>query len=587
LRFLHPDDRERVEDTLERALTDQQPFVCEGRVIRPNGDVRAVRIQGRVDGDGTRQVHRIVGTAQDVTDRKEAEQAIARSERRLKTIIDAQPACVTLVSPSGDLLELNPAGLRLLGAQGPSDVVTRPIVEFVHIDDRESFLRAHRSASAGSAARLEFRLVDLNGEIRWVDAHMVAFDAGDESSALCPVLSVTSDITDRKHLEEQLRHSQKMEAVGRLAGGIAHDFNNLLTVIGGLTEMAAEQVPDDSQLAADIAAVRNAALSAGVLTKQLLLFSRKQPVERRALDLNEAIRAVRGLLRRTITEDIRIEIQAAPDVRRVIADPTQIEQVLINLALNARDAMPGGGTLLIETQNVVFDGHAAGAAGVLPGAYVRLTVSDTGCGMDERTKSRIFEPFFTTKQDGRGTGLGLSMTYGIVQHHAGAIQVESELGRGSTFKLYLPQSPRAADDAAPEPREQSLRGSGTVLLVEDDDSVRAFAARVLRSGGYRVLEACSAVQVFQDVLRTKPVVDAVLTDVIMPETNGYELARRMRETYPGAKVLYMSGYTDQINPAPDDRAELLDKPFTATELLRRMQLVVSGEASGSASSLHG
>jgi PAS domain S-box-containing protein len=576
LRFLHPDDRARVDGVFQQALSEQQPFVCEGRVVRPNGDIRAVRIQGRVEADGSRQVHRIVGTAQDVTDRKEAEQALVRSERRLKTIIDAQPACVTLVSPDGDLMELNPAGLRLLGAERLSEVLSRPLADFVHADERESFLCAHRAASAGSSARLEFRLVDLSGETRWVDSHMVAFDAGQESDAVRPVISVTSDITDRKRLEEQLRHSQKMEAVGRLAGGIAHDFNNLLTVIGGLSEMAAEQAPDNSQLAADIAGIRNAALSAGVLTKRLLLFSRKQKVEKRSVDLVELTRAVRELLCRTIREDIRIDIQAAADLRRVTADPTQIEQVLMNLALNARDAMPGGGRLLVEARNVDLTGHSARAVGVLPGGYVRLTVSDTGCGMDQRTLSRIFEPFFTTKKGGRGTGLGLSMTYAIVQQHAGAIQVESELGRGSTFKLYFPESRSATETLAPKPEsERPTRGCGTVLLVEDDDSVRAFAARVLRSGGYRVLEACSAAQVFRDILPASPRVDAVLTDIIMPETNGYELARRMRTTYPDAKVLYMSGYTDRRHSTSDEEADLLDKPFTATELLRRMQSALS------------
>jgi two-component system cell cycle sensor histidine kinase/response regulator CckA len=241
--------------------------------------------------------------------------------------------------------------------------------------------------------------------------------------------------------------------------------------------------------------------------------------------------------------------------------------------------MPSGGTLLIEARNVDLHGHAARAVGVRPGGYVRLTVSDTGCGMDQRTLSRIFEPFFTTKKGGSGTGLGLSMTYGIVQQHAGAIQVDSELGRGSTFTLYFPESQGATESLAPQQEsERPLRGCGTVLLVEDEDSVRAFAARVLRSGGYRVLEANSAAQVFDDILPASPRVDAVLTDIVMPETNGYELVRRMRTSYPHAKVLYMSGYTDRSNPTPDEEADLLDKPFTATELLRRMQSALSCEA---------
>ena len=333
----------------------------------------------------------------------------ALSESRLRAIINAEPACVKLVSREGQLLDMNPAGLAMIGASNLAQVIGRPIVTLVHPEDRSRFLEVHHSAFSGVPATCEYRILGLSGEERWVESHSVPFDI---STGVRAVLSVTSDSTERKHLEEQLRQSQKMDAVGRLAGGIAHDFNNLLTVIGGYTDTALAEMPSDSPTAALLREVRRAAESAASLTRRLLMFSRRQIVRLSPLDLNAVVADVEQLLKRTLGEDIEIVTSLPPGVRPIQGDPTQLQQVLMNLAVNARDAMPRGGILTIDTANI---SHGKALRSSSARNFVELRISDTGCGMNEATKAHIFEPFFTTKEVGHGAGLGLATVYAIVQ----------------------------------------------------------------------------------------------------------------------------------------------------------------------------
>src|SRR4051812_26919977 len=579
-RFVHPDDREMVQRVVQQAIADRQPFASDARIVTPGGEIRTVHAQGRVVVSENPDRLLMIGTIQDVTERTLAEQAVLRSEQRLKTMIDAEPACVKLVSADGTLLDMNAAGLQMLGARDLSELAGHPVTDVVHPQHRHRFLEAHQAASSGSPARLEFQIVGLQGSERWVDAHMVPFDVGSgEPGGQRGVLSVTSDVTDRKQLEEQFRQAQKMEAVGRLAGGIAHDFNNLLTVIGGMTQMALERIPDDSPAAADLREARKASQSAAALTRQLLLFSRKQATPMVPVDLNGVIANIKELLRRAIGEDILVKIRLSPDLRRVRGDSAQLQQVLMNLAVNARDAMPRGGVIEIETDRVLLDERTAQNLALSPGQYVTLTFADNGHGMDPETQARIFEPFFTTKERGRGTGLGLASVYGIVQTFGGSITVNSEVGRGTTFKLYFPETAAAAavTESHPASDVETLTGNETIVLVEDDERVRAFSARVLRSAGYTVIEAAAPGEALQILQHDGANIDALLTDIIMPEMDGCELARRVRTESPGTRVLFMSGYTDQVfeeHNVSVAEESLLEKPFTAPELLRKLRDVL-------------
>ncbi len=362
------------------------------------------------------------------------------------------------------------------------------------------------------------------------------------------ILSLTQDVSERRQaseqrtrLEDQLRQAQKMEAIGQLAGGVSHDFNNILMVILGRTEMALDTLPADSPIRAGIEEVHKAGERAAALTRQLLAFSRRQVLRPRVIDLNQTVRGLEIMLRRLVGEDVEIALQTEPALPPVRADPGQIEQVLMNLAVNARDALPQGGRISIETANVS------------PGPFVMLAVADNGVGMDEKTQARIFEPFFTTKEKGRGTGLGLSMVLGIVQQSGGNIEVESAPTKGTTFRVYLPRAASADEKAQPpSPYPSSLRGTETLLLVEDDEQVRASARAMLHRNGYRVLEAQNAGEAFLVCEQFAEPIHVLLSDVVMPRMSGFQMAERLVTLRPQMKMLFMSGYTD-TSPPPGAR----------------------------------
>ncbi len=378
------------------------------------------------------------------------------------------------------------------------------------------------------------------------------------------------DVTERKRLQEELLQAQKLEAVGRLAGGVAHDFNNLLTTILGYSDLLLRGRPDDAELQEDVGEIRKASERAASLTRQLLAFSRKQVIEPRVLDLNALVAESSRMLRRLIGEDIELSTVFAPDLPSVRADPVQIEQVIVNLAVNSRDAMPDGGRLAISTSLRRIDEGEARPDGLAPGGYVALTVSDTGSGMDASTRERVFEPFFTTKEKGKGTGLGLSTAYGIVKQSGGDIRVTSAQRAGSTFEILLPAVHEKASDEPPSAvvGRAALPRSATVLLAEDEDGLRALNGRVLEAHGYRVLAASNAAEALSLAERQPAPPDLLVTDMVMPGASGRELARRLRDRHPELKVLYVSGYPGDASV--EDDTSFLQKPFTPEGLSEKV-----------------
>ena len=578
LEVVHPQDRDTVSRRIRDAIDNREPFELEHRIIRPDRQVRTLRANGRVVVDAQGQVVRMWGTAQDITERKQAEETVRQSERRLQTMIDAEPACVKLVSPEGVLLDMNQAGLEMIGAQQLTQVVGRPVTDLVHPADRNRYLEMHHAASAGSPARWEFRIVGLSGGEKWVDSHMVPFElAPNGHKTAAAVLGVTSDVTQRKRLEDQLRQSQKMDALGRLAGGITHDFNNFVTTLIGYTELALKQIGEDETVYPDLKNDLREILAVGhrasALARQLLIFSRSPvPEPAEAVRVDDVIAPLNGMLRQLIGKNIRIHTVLQSGDSRVRIDPRHLEQVVVNLATNARDAMPPGGLLTIETSVVSLDEtYAAGKpAQPAPGAYLQLAVTDTGAGMDESVRAHLFEPFFTTKPAGEGTGLGLATVYGIVKQSGGYIWVYSEPGRGTTFKLYFPVVPNL-----PPVQEQRIAPAGedqyqTILVVDDDEHVRAVGRDVLRESGYRVLEARSGEEADQLAATYDGSIHLLVTDVVMPGMTGLDLVLRLRRSRPALRAIFMSGYGQRAiahHGLLDANELLLEKPFTSERLL--------------------
>jgi signal transduction histidine kinase/CheY-like chemotaxis protein len=431
--------------------------------------------------------------------------------------------------------------------------------------------------STGKSGLLEFRWITKDGKTVWVESRSAVVT--NEEGLPAGLRGITIDITNRKNLEEQLRQAQKMEAIGQLAGGIAHDFNNLLTVIVGYSGLAMEQFRPEDPLRHDLEEINKAGQRASSMTRQLLAFSRKQVLRLRVCDLNGIVSEMDKMLQRLIGENIRLETSLCPELGSVKADPSQLEQVIMNLAVNARDAMPYGGRLTITTANHELDeSYLASHIAVSPGPYVMLAITDTGCGMDRQTQAHIFEPFFTTKAAGYGTGLGLSTVYGIITQLGGNIWVYSEVDEGTTFRIYLPRVDERGEDT--ETRicaVETLRGSETVLLVEDDMAVRRFAREVLEREGYRVLESANARDAFSCCERYDGNIDLLVTDVVMPGLSGRDLAEGLAAMRPGLRVLYMSGYAGESNifqTMVDQAARLIQKPFSARMLCQKVREVL-------------
>jgi PAS domain S-box-containing protein len=516
-----------------------------------------------------------------------AERAARESEARFVALVQHASDVITIMAPSGKLLYMTPSGERVFGYR-PSDIVGTRLRELIDPADRERALASFAAVfeEPGKTLSFEFRL--RHRDESWLDVEAVATNLLHEPNVAGIVVN-SRNITERKKAEEalrdseeKLRQSQKMEAVGQLAGGVAHDFNNLLAVIIGYADMLLRRVsPDkDERMFRQISEIQKAANRATSLTRQLLAFSRKQVLQPKILDLNVVVRDMDKMLRRLIGEHIDMDIKLAANCGTVKADPGQVEQVLMNLAVNARDAMPDGGCLTIETTNIDVDAALLdNQRGIEPGPYVMIEVSDTGQGMSPEIQSRIFEPFFTTKEKGKGTGLGLSTVYGIVQQSGGSLSVYSEPGHGTAFKIYLPRV--AANGQLVEINNEKAavpHGSETVLLVEDEESVRHMAQEILQMNGYSVLDASNGNEAVKVSEKHSGIIDLMVTDVVMPQLGGRELAEKLALTRPEMRVLYMSGYTDDAivrHGVLDGRASFLEKPFTPDAFTRKIREVLT------------
>ncbi len=469
------------------------------------------------------------------------------------------------------ILEANAAATRIYGFTA-TEFEGMPLAAIHGADEGSRFAEWLRQADRPAASAWRHctksgRLIDIEMAV-----HEIDYDGRRAQ------LAILVDISGRRDLEEQLRQAQKMEAVGLLAGGVAHDFNNLLTIINGYSQLLLNHLSPADANRPFVEQIMKAGERAAALTRQLLAFSRRQVMQPRVLDLNRLVTSLSTMLQRLIGEDVDLRLELAADLGRVSADPSQIEQVLMNLAVNSRDAMPKGGVLIIETANVNLDSsYASRHITVKPGSYVVLAVSDNGSGMDAATQARLFEPFFTTKSAGRGTGLGLSTVFGIVKQSGGSIAVYSEPGRGTSIKVYLPRIDLPVALEAEGPKTQAWRGTETILVVEDDDMVRSLVRETLERHGYRVLDSAGPLEARHLAENHRSPIHLLITDVVLPKISGRELADQMVHARPSLKVLYMSGYTDSAIVASGiltKEVAFLQKPFTPTALIEKVRDVL-------------
>jgi PAS domain S-box-containing protein len=589
---------DQLVQTLE-ARGQRIPFI----VVAGHGDERQaahMMKRGAVDylmKDGTllELLPAVVKQAMELLDRQkllsETGKAYEQLRRKYENILEAAGEGICGLDLQGRITFVNPAALRLLGHEA-DDLLGQDLAALAERPVEGSNGQVREALAANTTFRGHDQVFwRKNGSCFPIE--YTSTPLRDEHSQQIGSVFVFRDVSKRRELEDQVRQSQKLEAVGRLAGGVAHDFNNLLTVVSGYSELLASNPSVDHRALEAISEIQRASERAIAVTRQLLAFSRKQMLQPRRLDLNTVISEISKLIHRLIGEDIVLTTRLAPKLAPVTADPGQLEQVILNLAVNARDAMPSGGNLQITTSNVQVDaGVPAKEIGVQPGRYALLTVSDTGIGMDAETRVKIFEPFFTTKEPGRGTGLGLATVYGIIVQSGGQIDVESELNRGTTFRILLPQCEgvvEAQPVAVPGGSLRgSLRGTETILLVEDEDAVRGLTARVLQSYGYTVLEASDGDEALSLAKTKNRVIHLMVTDVVMPGIGGLELANRLERLRPKMRVLFMSGHTDEFidrRGVLHPNAAFLPKPFTPETLARKVREILDQDEPAKATAI--
>jgi two-component system, cell cycle sensor histidine kinase and response regulator CckA len=576
--FLYPEDVHIVADEVAKALAITDPdagWALEHRIRRRDGEMRHIVVRISVIKNSEGLTIKTRGVNQDITERKRAEEKLRQTSEALRTLVQASPLAIVALDLSLHVQTWNPAAERLFGWT-ESEVLGHalPIIPESRWEKFRATLGGLMKGETGAAYETQRQRKD--GSL--IDVSVSTGVLRDASGEATGVVGILTDLTERKSMEGQLRQTAKIEAIGRLAGGVAHDFNNLLTIISGYGQLLQERLsPTDLGPVEEILKASDRAAS---LTRQLLAFSRRQILAPQVLDLNSVVANMEKMLGRLIGEDIELATVQQPGLGRVKADPGQIEQVIMNLVVNSRDAMPEGGKITLETANVDLDEtFARRHTGATPGPHVMLAVSDTGTGMDAETLTHIFEPFFTTKEKGKGTGLGLATVYGIVKQSAGSIWAYSEPGRGSTFKVYLPRVEKPAREAEPATaRSELAKGSETVLVVEDEEGVRSLVCETLASHGYKVLEAGGADHALTICEQHAEPIHLLLTDVVMPHMGGKELAKHLSSVHPEAKVLYMSGYTDNAivrHSVLEGGTPFLQKPFGPKTLAQKVREVLN------------
>jgi len=581
LSAVHPDDREHSARAWTAAVAGRTKCEVEYRLRRADGVYRhmTVRAVPILEPDGA--IREWVGVHTDIHEHMMAEEKIRQREQHLTAIIENSPDCVKVIAHDGTVLEMNAAGLAMVEAASPEQVIGKSIFGLLAPNFLERFRAYHEAVCQGRRESLTYDIVGLNGGHKTLQA--VATPLILEDGTIVH-LGIARDITEARLLEDQFRQAQKMDAFGQLAGGVAHDFNNLLTVINGYSELLLQELPPSDPSRQMIKEIYQAGERSAGLTRQLLAFSRQQILATRILDLNEVVAETDKMLRRLIGEDVLLTTTLQSDPWMVRADPGQIEQVLLNLAVNARDAMPTGGRLTIETKNVELDeSYVRTNKDARAGRHVLVSVSDTGSGIPPAVMAKISEPFFTTKETGKGTGLGLATVYGIVKQSGGHIAVYSEVGKGATFKIYLPQVERRSVGAkTPSQILAPPRGTETILIAEDEASVRALTSMILTECGYQVLEAADGDAAVRLAAGHVGPIHLLVTDVVMPGASGRATAERLTKQYPTMRVIYVSGYTDDAvirHGVLREGVSFLQKPFTAAALARKVRDVLDSRES--------
>lgn len=585
---VHPDDRQAVDAAYSTSIRrGQSSYEIEHRIVRKRtGEVRHVQEKCIHVRDGSGKIVRSVGMVQDITERKHAEEALRASEENYRNLFENAPLGVFRTNSGGKVLSANSAMARILGLNSPQEALEhyRSLSDqlYVHAERRDEFIRLLREN--GHVENFEYEARTADGRHIWLNMN-ARMESHREDGSLV-IEGFTTDITERKRAEEereslqaQLNQAQKMESVGRLAGGVAHDFNNMLGVIIGHTELAMNGTDSAQPAYSDLQQILRASHRSANLVRQLLAFARKQTVSPRVLQINETVESMLKMVRRLIGEDIELLWKPCLNDWPVKVDPTQIDQILANLCVNARDAIAGVGKVTIESHNVSFDeAYCRANPEASPGEYVVLAVSDDGCGMESEVLDRLFEPFFTTKEAGKGTGLGLATVYGIVKQNNGFIDVQSEPGRGTSFRIYLPRvSAPAAGEEPSQEQKKNPTGMERILLVEDEQSILQLTQRILEHHGYRVMAAPSPMEALDLAERHAGRIDLLITDVIMPEMNGRELMERISAVKPGFKCIFMSGYTGDIlakHSIVDKGVHFLQKPFSVKSLTEKVRQVL-------------
>jgi len=578
--LIHPDQRDRVREAFRRALnTPGVPMHVEYRARHKDGSWRRREVVGvsRLDDPS---VGSVVINYRDTTARELAEAAMLERERMYQSMFEEALVGIAQTSLDGRFLRVNRHLSDLLGYTS-DELIALDFMTITHPEEVAEDSKAKSELISGAMDRYtrQKRYRRKDGTFVWTRL-TVSLHRGVTGKPNY-FISIIEDITERRRAEEELRQAHKMEAVGQLAGGIAHDFNNLLTAIVGYADLVLGQVTNDDRLRNDIEEIRKAGHSAASLTRQLLAFSRKQMLKPQILDLNASVTTIKSLLRRLIGEHITLVLRLTAPLDRVSADPGQVEQVILNLALNARDAMARGGTLSIETANVDLDrAYVIGHAGAKPGPHVMLAISDTGVGMDAAVQAHLFEPFYSTKAPGKGTGLGLATVYGIVKQSGGSIFVYSERDHGTTFKVFLPRVDSTANnpDVSTDTTD-AFTGTETILLVEDQAEVRLVTRETLTRHGYTVVEATNGPEALLAARNHRGRIDLLVTDVVMPRMGGRELAERFVQAQAAARVLYMPGYTEDSvvqQGILEGAVAFIQKPFTPAALLQKVREVLNG-----------